>query len=201
VPIIGYALDNPFPFYEIRVRAAVKVGVHKEIEPLCASEILDIVAKAIGLNKEYFLKDLPDKRSYHSAHQFNMRLVFADNGGMKKLLYWDPGLYSKSKVRFSKKTIAGFFKITKNTLMNEGPLILLKSFFSRFGPHVLFFYRGRPGYFDKLKNTKTLDINIWHWPDRYNIDLNEINCHELKHMTYDGQILNFNEAMIRAEEI
>jgi uncharacterized radical SAM superfamily Fe-S cluster-containing enzyme len=201
VPIIEYALDHQFPFYEVRIRAAVKVGVHKEIEPLCASEILDIVAKAIGLDKEYFLNDLPDRRSYHSAHQFNMRLIFADNGTGRKLLYWDPGLYSKSKIRFSKKTIAGFFKITKNTLLNEGLLILFKSFFSRYGPHVLFHNRGRPGYLNKLKNTKTLTINVWHWPDRYNIDLNEINSHEVNHMTYDGDILNFNEAMIRTEEI
>jgi pyruvate-formate lyase-activating enzyme len=200
-PIIEYALDNPYPFYEIRIRAAVKVGIHKDIEPLCASEILDIVAKAIGLDKEYFLKDSLDKKSYHSGHQFNMRLVFADKGNTRKLLHWDYGLYSKSKIQLSKTTFAGFLKITKNALLNEGPLVLLKSFFSRFGPHALFFYRGRPGYFDKLKNTKTLDINLWHWPDRYNIDLNEINCHELKHMTYDGHILNFNEAMIRTEEI
>jgi molybdenum cofactor biosynthesis enzyme MoaA len=201
MPIIEYALDNQFPFYEIRVRAAVRVGVHKEIDPLCASEILDIVAKAIGLNKEYFLNDLPDKRFYHSAHQFNMRLVFTNNGSMGKLLYWDHGLYSKSKIRFSKKAVDAFFKITKNTLLNEGPYSLIKSFFSRYGPHVLFYNRGRPGYFNKLKNTKTLDINIWHWPDRYNIDLNEINSHEVNHMTYDGDILNFNEAMIRSKEL
>jgi uncharacterized radical SAM superfamily Fe-S cluster-containing enzyme len=110
------------------------------------------------------------------------------------------GFVEKDPV-FYKKTVDAFFKITKNTLLNEGPYSLIKSFFSRYGPHVLFYNRGRPGYFNKLKNTKTLDINIWHWPDRYNIDLNEINSHEVNHMTYDGDILNFNEAMIRSKEL
>lgn len=200
-PIIEYALDNQFPFYEIRIRGAARVGVHKEIDPLCASEMLDIVAKAIGLNKEYFLNDLPDKRSYHSPHQFNMRLVFVNNGRMGKLEYWDHGQYSKSKIRFSKKTIYAFFKITKNTLLNEGPFSLIKSFFSRYGPHVLFYNRGRPGYLNKLKNTKTLNISIRYWPDRYNIDLNEMKNHEINHMTYYGDILPFSEAMIRSEEL
>jgi hypothetical protein len=117
------------------------------------------------------------------------------------LLYWDAGLYSKSKIKFSKKTIAGFLKITKNIWVNEGPIQLLKSFFSRSGPHALFFSKGRPGFMNQLKNIKTLSINIWHWPDRYNIDLDEINSHEVNHLTHDGHILNFNEAMIRPEEI
>lgn len=200
-PIIEYALKQQFPFYEIRIRAAVKVGVHKDIDPLRASEMLDTVAQAIGLSKDFFLNDLPDKRFYHSANQFNMRLVFEDNGIEKNLLYWDHGLYTKNKIRLSKKSIAAFFRMTKNILFHDGIFQLFKSYFSRTGPQAIFFFRGRPGYSDQLKSTTTLAINIWHWPDSYNIDLNEINSHEVNHMTYDGEILNFNNAMIRAEEL
>ena len=200
-PIIEFALDNPYPFYEIRIRAAAKVGVYEDINQLCTSEVLDIVAKSIGLNKEYFLNNLPNENIYHSAHQFNMRLVFAENGSKRKLIYWDHGLYSKSKLIFSKKAVSAAVKIAMHTLLNEGITRLIKSTFSRYGPLAVFSKTGRPGYMDKLQKTKTLNINLYSWPNRHNIDLNENNSVEIKHMTFDGEILNFKEALIRSEEL
>jgi hypothetical protein len=200
-PIIEYALDNFFPFHEVRIRGAARVGIHDEINPLCASEMLDVVAKAIGLDKQFFLDDLANAHTYHSSRQFNMRLVFAENGGTRRLLHWDHGLYSKRKVLFSAKTAAAFFKIAANTLFNEGLLILIRSLFSAYGPHAIFYRRGRPGYGNILRKIKSLNINVWQWPDVYNIDMNEISNHEMYHMTYNGDIRNFSEARIRSEEL
>jgi len=199
--IIEYVLDNSYPFSEVRIRGAAKVGRYDDIDPLCTSEMLDIVAKAIGLNRDYFLNKFPNRKIYHSANQFNLRLVFTENRGIRKLLYWDHGRYLKNSIVFSKNAAAAFFKIAWHTLLKEGSVTLIKSLFSRFGPYAIFHKEGKPGFMNKLKNTKTLDINIFFWPDRSNIDLEVTNNSGVQHITYDGELLNFKDAIIRSEEL
>jgi len=183
------------------MRGAAKVGRYADIDPLCISEMLDIVAKAIGLDKNYFLEKLPSEKIYHSAFQFNLRLIFIENGTTRKLLYWDYGECIKSKIVFSKTTVAAFFKIIWNTLLNEGIICLVKSLFSQYGPLTIFYKKGRPGFMNKLNKTKTIIINMYSWPDRHSIDLDETNISGSKHITFDGEILNFKDAVIRSEDL
>jgi len=199
--MIEYALDNSYPFSEVRMRGATRVGRYDDIDPLCTSELLDIAAKAIGLNRDYFLCDFPNRKVCHSADQFSLRLVFTENGRTRKLLYWDHGRYLRNNIVFTKNAAAAFFKIAWHTLLKEGSVTLIKSLFSRFGPHAIFYKAGRPGFMNKLRNTKTLNINIFCWSDRSNIDLEVTNSGRALTMTYDGELLSCNHALIRNEEL
>ena len=79
--------------------------------------------------------------------------------------------------------------------------MLIRSFLSRFGPHAVFSKTGRPGYRNTLKGTKTLNINTFYWPDRTNIDFKETGNAEVRHMTWEGEVLEFKEAMMQPGEL
>lgn len=200
--IIEYILTNQFPFYQLRMRSVAKVGIHPNIPPLYCSEMLDMVAKALGLTKEFFLKDLPNKNYYfHSPYQFNLRLIFIETKNTRKLIYWDHGFYSNKKIILSKKIVFAFLKIIVYTLLQEGPWHLIKSLRGFDGLLGLFYNQRGIGLMGKIKNVKAICINIWNWPDRDNIDLNDIDKFEVKHLTFKGDCLTFWNAMIRSEEL
>ena len=50
--------------------------------------------------------------------------------------------------------------------------------------------RGRP-----------LLVNLWGWPDKYSIDIDDIQSSGVMHMTHDGKILSFFEAIVRYEDL
>ncbi len=200
--MIDYILNNSHPFVQLRLRGVAKVGIHeKGIEPFFTSELLSMVAESLGLSMEFFLKGFRPDECYHSPYQFNMRLVFIERGGKRRLLYWDAGQFSRKRIVISMKSLSAFFKIMMKSLLSEGIISLVKSWRT---------YTGLLGFFNrqwfsipitKVKGVKSLDINIWAWPDKYNIDLNDIQALNLNHMTHDGKFLNFFEAMVRSHEI
>jgi pyruvate-formate lyase-activating enzyme len=44
-------------------------------------------------------------------------------------------------------------------------------------------------------------VDLWGWPDRYNIDLDDIQSTGVKHLTHTGEVLEFYEAIVRAGEL
>jgi uncharacterized radical SAM superfamily Fe-S cluster-containing enzyme len=63
------------------------------------------------------------------------------------------------------------------------------------------FSLGHPPEMPQVPNARPILINLWGWPDRYNIDLNDVQATGVKHMTHDGRILDFYEAITRPEEL
>ncbi len=197
--IIECILDAPKTFFQLRIRGAAMVGTHsKNIDPLSASEMLDITARALGLSKESFLKGFRPDECYHSPYQFNIRLVFIESGGKSRLVYWDFGDYSRKRISLSRKSINAFFTILMKTL--SSPVSSIRSWRNNLGLLGLF-YRSSSIPLNRVNNVRSLDINIWGWPDIHNIDLNDIQGLNIKHMKHNGEFLNFFEAMMITHEL
>lgn len=60
----------------------------------------------------------------------------------------------------------------------------------------------RPGARRRLPmDARPLFVNLWGWPDKHSIDIDDIQSSGVMHMTHDGKILNFSEAIVRYEEL
>lgn len=53
----------------------------------------------------------------------------------------------------------------------------------------------------QLPQARIAFVNLWAWPDRHNLDLDDVQSTGVNHMTRDGRILDFYEAIVRAEEL
>lgn len=191
--IIHLGIKNPEQFFEIRIRSATKVGKYKKIKSFYTSEILEIVANTFNKKSDFFLKNFNPKICYHSPYQFNIRLIFTLKKEIPKLLYWDNGHYINKISEFFKIFLYLFFKHSKIELIKTLKDFFIQKYFKK--------EISKKNIFDGLKSLKVLHINIWGWPDKSNIDLNEINALELKHITKKGNIMPFFKAIMNAEDL
>ena len=171
--LIKLCFDHVPHVSELRLRGAAYVGRHNEFEPLVMSEMLELLAPTIGYTMDQFLEEFNPENCYHSVFQWNMHGVFIGKGKKKgKLVYWNPGIYGKTEPSVQDLQR----KIRREC---DGEI--------------------RSG---SLSNAlKTMDINLWHWPDRYNIDLEETKSHGVTHLYDNRLVMNFHEAMIRAYDL
>jgi molybdenum cofactor biosynthesis enzyme MoaA len=63
------------------------------------------------------------------------------------------------------------------------------------------FTRGPSPPLPQIPQTRLVMVNLWAWPDRHNLDLDDIQSTGVNHMTHDGRILDFYEAIVRAEDL
>jgi len=202
--IMDYVLQEPHPFIAVRIRGAARVGSYDLIDPLCTSELLDIMAKAIGFSKESFLKDFKPDRCYHSPYQFTMKLFFLLKNGKRKLVHWNSGYYCKRDFFYMFEMGRIFFRVFirgfLELLRDLGPSALKKSLRSYREARIRHGMSRRDSLLS-LPNIRSINVSLWGWPDASNVDLNDIQGPAVYHMTHDGRILPFYEAAIRSEDL
>ena len=164
-----FCLDNRSFISELRIRSITPVGRHLEIEPYCMSELIDLVATALGIDRRDILRE----------HLFGKELI-------KELKFIIPlGVRSY----LSSRLCTFIFHINKrkrfSSLGNKIDLDKIKR--SKFKKLWLIYYLvkiyGIRYIFEKLcyifklpvilKNKNILYIGLRCWPNLYNIDLEE----------------------------
>lgn len=200
--IIDFALNNLDFIEEVRIRGAARVGRHDEVKPLTTSEMLELVGKSFGKDKNYFLKTFSGRDCYHSSYNFHMQL-YIDCGKNKRIIDWHYGdTYKKPTIKNIIKTMNIILKILFRRKLNEIIKAIIKSRILTVNPYKNYkIFMRRRKIFWNLLNIGLLRIKIWYWADKDNLDLNEISAWGIMHTTADGRILPFSEAVIRANEL
>ncbi len=200
-PIFDFALNNLDFVNEVRIRGAAAVGRHFKINFLTTSEMLELTSNALGVDRDFFLRNFSKKDCYHSAYNFHA-LLFVDQD--KRIIDWDyggsAGKYKKPTMRNAVRTVKILFNVLSRKKINDVVRAIIKSGILMPAKHA-YFRAHKKILFLKMLNIYILTINIWYWADKNNIDLNEIRAWGMKHTTADGRILPFSEAMIRADEL
>lgn len=200
-PIFDFAIGNLDFIDEVRIRGAARVGRHDQVESLTASEMLGLVEDSLGLNRGYFLCGFSKKDCYHSAYSFHVCLFIFQKKNERKIIGW---IYAEKRRKLTFGNFAKIIKIFFCILSGNKIINVFNAAFKSgvFIPTMNKCKRDKK-IIDFLKrlNVFTLKINIWHWADKNNIDLQEIMAWGMKHVTFDGRILSFSEAVIRAEEL
>ncbi len=172
-PLIHLCFDYAPLVYQLRMRGASHVGRHGDFEPFTMSEMVGLVARHIGRTLPQLLSEFDRDACYHSANQWIMEGVFFRNGERKGELYtWDTGEFA-----FEEASLTDFRRKVQRELGGDTtPAGLVRRF-------------------------TTMGFHLWHWPDVYTFDLEEIKAHGLEHLWGDRVPLNFLEATLRAEGI
>jgi len=195
-PIAQYALNNLDFIVELRIRGGARVGRHGDNKPFAYSEILDLIAEAFDEDRDYFLKRFSRNNCYHSIHQFLVSLVIDNSSVKKEILGLTYGRYGKNTINNKINEMGIFLKI----LARRGIGRFLKAAIDA---------RNYKNYSEAYKkrlllnklDIKTLDLKMWWWTDRNNLDLNEMKAVDVMHQTYDGRILSFFDAIIMSDEL
>lgn len=169
-PIFDYVYDNRSFINQLRFRSHSPVGRHLESEPFCPSEMIEMIAGALNLNKEDIFKECSFWHEYFRV----LKSILPP----RLFTYWLPHLC----------TAIFHIKVDKGRIVSVGSLINLDRIKkSRLKPLVFVFtlYRifGFRFFIDSFnflfnipnffRNKKFIRVIIKSWPNIYNIDLQE----------------------------
>lgn len=163
---------------QLRMRGAAQVGHHGDFDPLVTSELVELLAPEIGRTMPQLLQEFDADSCFHSSIQWIMDALFLEQEGRPgKLLYWDPGEYRfESALEPAMEEIERRLRLQFGDTLDQSP---------------------------ELVSAKLVEMafHLWQWPDRYTIDLEEIQGHGVRHL-YDNRVsMNMVDAVNRAYEL
>jgi pyruvate-formate lyase-activating enzyme len=173
--LLRLCLDHPRNVYQLRVRGACRVGKHEGIDHISTSELLRLVADALGGTVDGFLSAFDPGSCFHSVIQFNLLGAFSAEIADPELIAWNSGLYTENATEQEiaddlSRRVAGSLGTEVTSVVTDPRL-------------------------------KLLHIDLWGWPDTLNIDLQEIGSHGVYHLVNNEVPMNFCQAMLRADEL
>jgi len=168
--LCNFCLDNRSFIPELRIRSISPVGKHLNIEPYCMSELLDLVAGALQINREDIMKEHIFSEEFLKSLKFIIPFPII-NYLRTRLCSFFFHIEKKKNVFSSLGRKIDMKKIKKSRFK----LILLVYYFIKiFGLRYIFerllYISLLPGI---LKNRNILLIVLRCWPNVYNIDLEE----------------------------
>lgn len=173
-PLIKLCFDHWPEAYQIRMRGAARVGVHTTFEPLVTSELVQLVAQPIGKTLDQLIEEFDQSKSHHAVTQWIMEVAFyAEGPRYGEVFGWHSGDYA----------------LEQTTSGQLGGTWLSGQVESSSTPEIL------------SKRTAVLGFHIWGWPDRYNIDLEEIKSTGVAHLYGEDTVLSFYDAIVRAHDL
>jgi len=199
-PIVEYVMDNLDFISELRFRGCAKVGRYDETHPLTHSEIFDLFAEAFGKDRDYFLKRFSRNDCYHSIQQFLVTFIIDNSKNKKEILGFIYDAYQKKTIGGKINTINVILKILFKKGIKKFFQAVIESKILNFSENYKIRYNKVNLLFDKL-NIKRLDIKVWWWTDKTNLDLDEMKAVGIMHVTHNGKILLMPDAVIIADEL
>jgi len=198
--IVQYALNNLDFIFEIRIRGGARVGRHGDNKPLQYSEMLSLVTEAFGKDRDYFLKRFSRDDCYHSIHQFLIRLIIDDSSVKKEILGFIYDRHGKNTINNKINKMVIFLKVLARRGIGRLLSTVIKAVINR---------GNYKNYSEAYKNRlllskidiRVLNLKMWWWTDRTNLDLNEMKAANIMHQTYDGRVLSFFDAIIMSDEL
>lgn len=177
--IYRYCLKNNSFIKQFRIRSSVYVGRHIEKECFYLSEILKMFSKVIGVSEEKLVAHSLEKGMYYSEYNINPMPCHLEID-LFSLLMDEVGIETRANPLLKK--IKAVFKIL--------PKVGLKNLFKMFLRKL-------------MKKEPLIEFKIYlrSWPDKYRIDLSEIQRCPSGHVTADAKnILPFCYALILNEK-
>jgi len=164
-----FCLDNRSFISELRIRSISPVGRHLEIEPYCMSELVDLVAGALRIDREDILKEhlfwqelikeLKFIIPLHLQNYLHSRLCTFNFHIKKEKEIFSPG--SKINLEKIKKSKFKKFWLVYYSIKIYSTRFIFEKFCLIFKLPII------------LKNKDSLNIALRCWPNLYNIDLEE----------------------------
>ena len=172
-PLVDLCLQYAPHISQMRLRGAAAVGVYCDFIPLVMSELVNLLTPSLGRTLDQLVEELDLEACHHSVNQWIMECLFFSSGEKQGQLYhWTPGGYS-----YKEATQWDLFKKIKSDFGSAIP-------------------------YSKIKESLTpMGFHFWFWPDRWNVDLEEIGMHGVCHLHDNRVSMNFYEAIIRAFEL
>ncbi len=168
--LCDYVYDNRSFIYEFRIRAATIIGRHLDIEPFCMTELMEMVAKSLGLEKDDILKEqtfwaeflkeikyfVPEQvRTFVRTRLCSFSFHVTREGGKYSCLGSHVDMDALKKTKFKKTRL----------IYN-----LIKGYSLRYILQNLCFVLKIPFKFDEANS---IMVVLRCWPNVYNIDLEE----------------------------
>jgi len=164
-----YCLSNSSFVIELRIRGITPMGKHLALEPYCMSDMVDLIARSLGINKEDVM------REYLFWEEFYKTLWICIPKVVRNFFNLRICSFSLSLKKNGK-----FFPLGKNIDIekikksNFKTLLLLYCLIKNFGISYIANTICKAFYLPEIiKNKKILKIKLRCWPNIYNIDLGE----------------------------
>ncbi|MFH1308290.1 MAG: radical SAM protein [archaeon] len=169
--VFKLALKNNNFVHELRCRTYSMIGRHKNYEKPFLSDFASLLAKSTGIDYKEFIDYWP--KSKMPANQYRYSINYYDF------------IFNTKKARKLKSSILKY------------PLYLIylaKHLYLKNIIRILYSKLAK-------KSCPFLIINLFKWPDKYDIDLSEHDICELDHYTLDNNISCFFDALMKDEKI
>lgn len=173
LPLVNFCFDHRSFIFELRIRTLVPTGKHLNVEQICMSELIELVANELCLNKTDIIREFCFIQTFIKKFRKILPKGFRDKYGPKLCSFIfhikkeTDGRYSSPGARIDLNRInRSSFQIPLlfyYLIKSYGPLLLAET-----GLHILNFPR-------LVVQRKMLNITLKCWPNVYNIDLTEMN--------------------------
>jgi uncharacterized radical SAM superfamily Fe-S cluster-containing enzyme len=188
LPLVEFCFEHRSVIIGLRMRTMVHTGKHLNAEQICMSELIELVANALNINKTDIITEFCFIQAFIENYSNILPQGFKDHYGAKLCSfifnvkkkttgkYYSPGMYINMK-RINKSTFRSaylFYYLFKA----YGLSLLLETVL-----HVLNLRRF-------VVQNKILNISLKCWPNLYNIDLEEMD--KCPHVYYrNGEMEKF----------
>jgi len=173
---LEFCLQNSAHVFGLRVRAFAQTGRSQNTSTLTMGEMVTLLSDALGVKKEKLTNGIKT-RKISSALMYCAELCFFDSV-KSSLFLTDLDLYFSGLM---KKRFLRMVAVVLKIFYTRGPIIFVKVLFD------ILLGRGKISW---------LVIKMFSWPDRYCLDLQEINSTGGTHLNSKNEIGNFQEVLI-----
>jgi len=173
---LEFCLQNSVNIFGLRVRAFAQTGRSQNTLTLTMGEMVALLSEALGVKKEELTNSMKT-RKISSALMYCAALCFL-NSVKSSVFLTDLDLYFSGLMkRRSLRMVVVALKI----LYTRGPRIFVKALFD------ILSGRGKISW---------LVVKMFSWPDRYCLDLQEVNSTGGTHLNSKNEIGNFQKVLI-----
>ncbi len=177
IPIFHFAAQNSDIITQLRIRSVAPIGRHAGDTGFFISELIRAFSEGTGIAREDILDNLTEDRFYNTNYHFMFHIYFRLRKGDVELI---PDFNFKNHVSAS-----GLKKISN---------IYDKFGFSGTASALINKVLGKKGGINHLL------VRLIHWPDIYNIDLQEAD-RGIAHLYNQKEILNFCHAILLNDDL
>lgn len=173
LPLVKFCLEHRSFIVELRVRTVTHIGKYLNTEQICMSELLDLFAEALQVNKDDILREFRFMQIFIERLGWLLPKGFQDKFGSKLCSLIFNIRKENNETYSSPGSRIDLEKINKSFFKS---FYLLYYLFKAYGPLLLFemicHVLNLPRF---VIQKKMLNIAIKCWPNLYNVDLAEMN--------------------------
>jgi MoaA/NifB/PqqE/SkfB family radical SAM enzyme len=197
--LFNYAFLHLDFVYEMRIRGACNLGRHENVDAPYLSELFDITAKAIGKNRNFFLKKVRED-SFHSILGLSCTLII-DKGKIVECINGEYSKYGIYDIFALLRVILRYLPRVESSKRWEVIEFFLKKVILQDISHDLMCSKDNFTSFLNMLWLNMLIVRIWRWLDPTVFDFNETKTGGGLQMLYDGEIVDLCASLNMIDEL